>query len=87
MAYTLKTMRAAVSAAALVIAIGASASAQAAALTGGMTLPNWSTTTIGGNGYASVIGDTVTLVSSNNRRNGTTNFSYLFSGAGALSFD
>jgi len=55
MAYTLKTMRAAVSAAALVIAIGASASAQAAALTGGMTLPNWSTTSTGGDGYASVI--------------------------------
>jgi len=87
MVQNFKNMRAAVSAAALVMAIGASASAQAAALTGAMTLPNWSTTSTGGDGYANVTGGAVTLGSSNNFAGGTTNFSYLFSGAGALSFD
>jgi len=68
--------------------LGASASAQAAALTGTMALPNWSTSSIDvGDGHASVTGDNVTLVSSNNHFAGQTDFWHVFSGAGALSFD
>ena len=88
MTFTLKTMRAAISAAALVMALGVTASAQAAALTGAMTLPNWATASTGaGDGFASVTGDNVTLTSSNNFNSGETDFSYLFSKAGKISFD
>jgi hypothetical protein len=87
-----KSMRAAVAAGALVLALGAGASAQASTtnLAGDMALNTWSTSTdAGSGGYVTKkrSGD-IALTSSDNGNNGNTDFFHAITGTGGtLSFD